>query len=305
MVKEDIVEDPSRPVKRSYDAVVGLVSRRRNFSIRDIPQFTSIRSGLQRTRQELLPPVPRNVDDVQIRGTWRKTWGDEDFLLEKNNNRGFIVFATRENMKVLQRCKYVFIDGTFKTAPRPYYQHVTIHGRYQNRVIHLASCLMTGKTLEQYREVLKAIKRGVRHASGRRLKPRFVVCDFELSIIRAVETELHGAKVCGCVFHFRQSIFRKVVNLGLKRAYVRDNDVTRVIQKCMSLCFLPMPLVRVNYMQMVGSARVNALINNYPSLRDFLEYIRLTYFDGNLRPSIWNCYNRRSIARTNNFVESK
>jgi hypothetical protein len=82
MVKDDIVDDPSRPVKRSYVAVVGLVSRSRNFSRRDIPQFRSIRSGLQRTRQELLPPVPRNVYDVDIRGTWRRTWGNEDYLLE-------------------------------------------------------------------------------------------------------------------------------------------------------------------------------------------------------------------------------
>jgi hypothetical protein len=181
MVKEDIVDDPPRPVKRSYDAVVGLVSRSRNFSRRDIPQFRSIRSGLQRTRQELLPPVPRNVYDVDIRGTWRRTWGNEDYLLEMDNNWGFIFFATRENMIALQRCKYVFIDGTFKTAPRPYYQHVTIHGRYRNRVIHLASCLMTGKTIGQYGQVLKAIKRGVRLATGHRFKPRFIVCDFELS----------------------------------------------------------------------------------------------------------------------------
>jgi hypothetical protein len=222
-----------------------------------------------------------------------------------DNNWGFLVFATRENMIALQRCKYVFIDGTFKTASRPYYQHVTIHGRYRNRVVHLASCLMTGKTIGQYRQVLKAIKRGIRLATGHRFKPRFIVCDFELSIITAVETELRGAKVCCCVFHFRQSIFRKVINLGLKRAYVRDNYVTRVIQKCMSLCFLPMPLVRVSYLQLVGIAGVNAMINNYPRLRDFFQYIRLTYFDGNFRPAIWNCYNRSSVARTNNFVESK
>jgi len=40
----------------------------------------------------------------------------------------------------------LYIDGTFKTAPHPYKQLVTVHGLYQGFVIPLTFCLLTGKT---------------------------------------------------------------------------------------------------------------------------------------------------------------
>jgi hypothetical protein len=252
-----------------------------------------------------MPQIPRNVLDVNVTAPWSRTWTDEKFLLWKDNQWGILVFGTKENMVVLKKCRYIYIDGTFRTAPKPYLQHVTIHGRFGNRVIHLASCLMTGKSIGQYREVLQALKRGVRAASGQRLRPKHVVCDFELSIITAVQTEFPQAKVCGCVFHLNQSLYRKISALGLKTPFQRDMQLRSALMKILSLCYLPLALMRINFVRLVRSATFQALVANYPSLRDFSTYMRVTYFDGNFPPSTWNCFTRNAAARTNNFVESK
>jgi hypothetical protein len=307
VIKQDIADDLSRPIRRCYDAVVSSALRRGQFVRNEVPEFVNIRSSLQRSRNELLPPIPRNVNDVHIRGPWRKTWGNEPFLMEKDNEWGIVLFGTKENMTVLNECKYVFVDGTFRTSPRPYYQVLTIHGRFGKRVIHLATALMKGKSVGEYRQVFKALKRGVRYATGSRLKPRFVVCDYELALITCVETEFQRTKVLGCVFHLTESINRKVGNLGMKAAFKRDNQLRPVILKLLSLCYLPLAVVRVNFLQLFHTlATTNRrLVQRYPTLRDLFNYVRATYIDGNYPPTLWNCFNRDSFARSNNYVESE
>ena len=52
-MRDDINEDPTRPIKRTYDEVV-----HRNMDVfeeEEVPEFHSLRSTLQRTRSKLLP----------------------------------------------------------------------------------------------------------------------------------------------------------------------------------------------------------------------------------------------------------
>ena len=130
------------------------------------------------------------------------------------------------------------------TAAKPYYQYVSILGNFHKRVITLVSCLLSGKTVGHYRQVLQALKLKVHQSTGRALKPKRVMCDFEVSIIPAVETELLHTAVCGCLFHFRQSL----KETGLTRAYKKDDTFRFLMNKFMSIAFLPLQLVRQNFM---------------------------------------------------------
>jgi len=64
---------------------------------------------------------------------------------------------TDGNARILSQCDSdtVFVDGTFRTAPRPYKQ-VTIHvlGLLRGTVLPLCFCLVSGKTVGQYRQLL-------------------------------------------------------------------------------------------------------------------------------------------------------
>lgn len=304
-VKQHLDQDPSRPIKRSYNAVANDAVRNRTFNRFEIPEFQQIRSSLTRKKHANVPRIPRNIADVRINGPWKKSWSGERFLLHHDRNWGVFVFATDESLQVLQECDYIFVDGTFKSCPRPFYQYVTVHGRFGNRVVNLASCLLVGKTIGHYRQAFQALKRGVIRVTQQQLSPRFVVCDFELAIITAVETEFQTSRVCGCIFHFTKSLYRKIQDIGLARPYRRDVQLRCVLQKCMSMCYLPVALVRQNFLQLAVSPTVTALIHHWPQLQDFMTYVKATYFDGNFPPALWNCYGREQFARTNNFAESK
>jgi hypothetical protein len=47
---------------------------------------------MTRARQELVPNIPWEVDDVEIEGTWAETWSGDYFLLHQDNEWGPALF---------------------------------------------------------------------------------------------------------------------------------------------------------------------------------------------------------------------
>ena len=215
-LKDAIMEDQTVPIKRVYNRVSRVMNRGGGDRGR-IPEFHRVRTSMTRARLEQVPAVPHTIDDVSILGGWRKTWAGDTFFLHRNNDCGILMFATDEELKCLQKCFEVYIDGTFRTCPRPYEQYVTIYGKYRNRVLCFVNCLMTGRQVGQYRQVLQSVKAQVRRASGHRWRPTMVISDYEQAILSAVETELPNARISGCYFHFGQNLWRKVQSLGIAR----------------------------------------------------------------------------------------
>lgn len=248
-VKERVREDPSRTIKRAYDGTAASVARGGYLRLNrhSIPEFHHIRTSVSRARQAEVPRIPRTLNDVRIDGVWARTWNDDNFLVHADNGWGVAIFATEENLRVLQQCRDLYFDGTFRSAPKPYCQYVTIHGTFRGRVIPLVSCLLGGKTVGHYRQIIRKLKTAVRFVTGHALKPKTVVCDFEIAIKSAIETELPHTRICGCLFHFRQSLYRKLNELGLSGAYKQDGDFRAAISKVMSIGFLPLQLVRNNF----------------------------------------------------------
>ena len=154
-------------------------------------------------------------------------------------------------------------------------------------------CLMAGKTVAQYRQLLQHIKAEVRPATGHNFRPRRVILDFEIPLITAVETELPRANVCGCYFHFCQSMWRKIQELGMARSYTRHRRLRRCLRKFIAL----------------GHANGNAtarVIQRYPEVQDFIDYLENNYINGpNFPPRMWNVFERDRDTRTNNHVEGK
>jgi hypothetical protein len=248
-MKQAVRADPSRPVKRAYDGLV--VDVRRGDGLGGItvsrrlplPEFHRVRSCLGRAKRETVPPIPRAIDEVDITGQWATTWSSERFLQFQDNDWGIAVFATDKCLKVMALCTDLYVDGTFRSTPRPYYQYVTILGKYRDRVLNLASCLLTGKTIGHYRQLFQCLKLNVRRLTHHRLQPRRVMCDFEQALVTALETEFLGVRVSGCYFHFCQSLHRHIQELGLVHAYMHDEDLKKIARKFMSLEYLPVALV--------------------------------------------------------------
>jgi hypothetical protein len=268
-----------------------------------VPEFVNIKSALNRKRREFYPPIPWRIRDVDIRGAWSKTWNNKTFMFFQSTRWGLALFMTARNARRLSDCSELHIDGTFKCCPKPYHQLVTVHGRYHDRVIPLAFGLLKSKEVALYRKMLSKIKERVLEVSGSHLDPRILLTDFEISLMSAIEAEFPQATVKGCFFHFTQSIWRRVLELGLARPYKHDRKLSNFVRKLMAMAYIPTALVRQNFQLIHGCRSIRRLVQRYPAVRDLIRYFNRNYITGQFPPPVWNVMHRDSTSRTNNHVE--
>jgi hypothetical protein len=210
---------------------------------------------------------------------------------------------TEANVKLLRRCETIYVDGAFKTCPKPYHQVLTVHGMYVNRVLSLTFCLLKGKQVGLYRKVFSKIKTKTRQITGHHLKPKMIVCDFEISLLTAVETEFPRSALRGCYFHFCQSLWRRIQDLHLASAYGRDTSVKKLLRKFLSFGYIPLPLIRIIFNLLFTSRTVRRLMTNNPGITQFVNYFQRNYITGPFPPKLWNVYDRTVDFRTSNHVE--
>ena len=98
-----------------------------------------------------------------------------------------LVFATDQQMRLLQKAKRLYLDATFKVVKAPFTQLFSIHCFIRHgdsmKQVPLAYFLMSGKSKEDYKAVLQA---AVECAGQTQVAE--VVMDFEAAI-------WHGVKV--------------------------------------------------------------------------------------------------------------
>ena len=89
---------------------------------------------------------------------------------------------------------YIFIYGTFKSAPKFYYQHYIIHGSYKHWPLSGVFSFLSGKSYDMYDEFLNRLK----DKAGLVLNPDVVCCDFEQGAIKAFKRHFPNAKISKC-----------------------------------------------------------------------------------------------------------
>ena len=67
-LQQEAARDPTRPPRRIYNAEVGRIQRAQGGDRPVVPSFGSVRTSVQRSRSANIPPVPHDVDEVQIEG---------------------------------------------------------------------------------------------------------------------------------------------------------------------------------------------------------------------------------------------
>jgi hypothetical protein len=302
-MRNAICSDPSRPIRRVYNDVITLESSDNEEDDAAIPDFLSVRSALHRHRQTFYPPIPRSVQDVIVRGQWRRTWKGERFLVHQDPQWGLLIYMSPKSTTALQKCTDLYVDGTFSVCPKPFKQIVTIHGMYKDRVVPFVFCFLQSKNTALYREMFSQVAHHVHVISGRHLNPTNFVCDFEISLWNAIEATFPNASVKGCYFHYCQSIWRNVQKYGLTSAYRRNRSVRNIIKKIMSLGYIPTAIVRNTFNLIHSSQTVARLCAQVPGLTDFIRYFERNYIQGAFQPPTWNVFGRDVDFRTNNHVE--
>jgi hypothetical protein len=211
-LQKGIQQDPTVPVRRLYDKAAADAT---DESDALVPTFCHIRSRAKRYRSRFMPAIPRRIEDVCITGEWGTTWTGRKFLIHLDNASGIAIFSSKRMTPLLQTCKTLFADGTFRTAPHPYEQLMTVHALYHGFIVPVAFCLLTTKTVAAYQQVFIQLKTLVFRKTRHRMKPTNFVVDFEQSLMAAIETEYANCRIRVCYFHFTQSLWRRIQNLGL------------------------------------------------------------------------------------------
>jgi len=148
-----------------------------------------------------------------------------------------LIFATDSGLDELSTSNSWACDGTFKAAPNLWTQLFTVHAVINDSCLPRVFALLPNKQEATYRRLFSAIF-NLRPNS----RPVQCIMDFEIAVHTAFTTVFHSAVVSGCLFHFGQSCWGKICQIGKKKKEQYNNDPSFGLKiKCFSgLAFLPL-----------------------------------------------------------------
>lgn len=130
------------------------------------------------------------------------------------------------------------MDGTFKSVSKQFAQLYTIHvdlgsTEKETNVTPVIFALLPNKKKSTYIRLFNAILREIPEWA-----PDTVNADFESAVMEAIKAVFPAAQFHGCFFHFSQSLWRKVQNLGLANDYSSSQEIRDCVRMCAALAFL-------------------------------------------------------------------
>ncbi|CAF2843674.1 unnamed protein product [Rotaria sp. Silwood2] len=152
---------------------------------------------------------------------------------------------------------------------------------------------MPNRRTATYSELFQRLKQEATVMS-KQFDPRHIISDFEAALILVIRQEFPAATHTGCMFHFNQSIHRKIMGLGLGTDYAQDASIREQCKQLMALCLMPVSEVEYEF------KRIRSIAS--PSLDDLFTYFYRQWIDGNVPLSMWNFYDLDH--RTNNICEA-
>jgi len=190
-----------------------------------------------------------------------------------------IILASDEMLHYLSKAKTWYIDGTFKVVRQPFRQLLFIHAfvKADGELKQLPLCfvLMTRRKARDYRTLLRTLIRLLPET-----KVQEIVSDFEAALWRAVKEVFDDTvKHRGCAFHWSQSVWRHLQELGLTVRYKSDDAVRRFCRKIFALQLLPEEHMvdALNVLKDEGTVKSKKLMK-------LILYVEATWFTNALWP---------------------
>ncbi|CAF0975804.1 unnamed protein product [Brachionus calyciflorus] len=187
------------------------------------------------TRLPKYPKEPLNLAEIDVPEWLMVTLKDETFLYYDSGSldqERFLVFCTKSNNKLMEN-RNIFCDGTFSVAPKYLKQIYTIHVEYEGHSLPVVYAFLTRKAQALYTHFLSKIREKLN------IFPSSFTSDFQIAFIKSVQSIFPGTPVNGCYFHFKQSMWPKIQELGLSVGYCKDQKVYNSLVMPQSLVYLP------------------------------------------------------------------
>ena len=98
-------------------------------------------------------------------------------------------------------------------------------------------------------------------------EPLTITIDYESALQNSIEKAFPKAKIIGCLFHFKQSLFRKATELGLMKCEIKENT-NQLINTLSSLSWLS---ESEKYQEVLDDIK-NTLTFDLPNMQEFFDY---------------------------------
>nr|CAD2168280.1 unnamed protein product [Meloidogyne enterolobii] len=207
--------------------------------IATLPKISSLATTIKRKRRlQGLPDNPRSRSEIIIHEDYRKTKTllKEEFVLldtGAEDPERLIIFASSTDLDRLSRCGTWLADSSFKSGSGAFYHFWVLYGLYWNRVVPFVYCLIPNKSEEIYKRALTCVLNSI----GER-RPMMFIIDFEKSVENVIRALIPQTHVAGCWFHFNQSIWQSIQNLGLNTRFDQEPEYALALKKfsVLALC---------------------------------------------------------------------
>ncbi|XP_042146110.1 uncharacterized protein LOC121835725 [Ixodes scapularis] len=305
--------------KRSHDTprnvVTACLQGARPATIAKLPKLSSLERKVNRVRREArgAAQVPHRIDDIIVPEHLRmtRTASPEVFLAGDtgcSDSERIMIFACNTDLCRLNTCETWLCDGTFKVAPEMFHQLCVVHGLYKGRVLPLVYCLLPNKREATYKRATRMLLEAIDDATSSTRQVHTIVIDFEKAEENAFRECIPDVDVHGCLFHFAQSIWRRIQELGMHTRFIDDSSYHLIVKKFIALCFCDVFDVCDRYRML--ARQLLDLFGRTEQHQELLDYFENTWVGRPLKDprfpiSMWNCkrVTEVSLPRTNNSVE--
>lgn len=261
-----------------------------------------IRQNIYRARRKLIPSFPKNIDEVHQALSSRdiKTYRGENLLQVNDSNKNIVCFATESNIKTLSEHEQIFVDGTFQSCPKYFFQLFIIHAVVNGNYSPLIFFLLPDKTASSYENAFMIII-DLCEKKNIIFNPKIVVADFEKAIHISATKVWPKVRMVGCRFHLTQAWWRKIQEIGLVTEY---RDKKSELGKWLHL-FFALPFLDPAEVSDAFVENIMAEQPNDPRIVAFTDYITDTYIseEAVYPPFVWASPSVKS-ERTTNACES-
>lgn len=211
----------------------------------------------------------------------------ERFKYRFGNGSLMICYCSDFQERCIPQSNFLFIDGTFDTAPQEFKQVLVMMGQTAHMNVPISYILLPDKKQSTYEKAFILFRQEVDAAF--RNGATFIT-DFEKAEFNAVKQILMDSshRIQLCYFHFVQSMLRHF------KDYIQDDLTSHLIDVCKMLPF-------ISHQTLYDALDV---MESYEELDIFVTYFKDTYING-YDVEDWSVYGKPSQnIITNNVAES-
>jgi len=253
-----------------------------------------------------------HIKNVVIPPDYQFTLQGEQFLLHQQTTEvdgsvlSFLVFGTIAFFKLLCQALHVYMDGSFKASAKPFAQWFALscffpeficgspEDKKKQQLLPCLYLLLSHKSTSMYRLIFTWIKNFALFLTID-IKWQTSMQDFESGLLPALYIEFPNLYLDGCLFHFCQSQYKNISQLGLTALYKSSIEFKKWVRLFWALAFLPPQKVQewFNTLVQMNPFPANLAVGNY--IQYFKYWIE--------RIDIWNVSGITNSHETNNDIE--